>query len=979
MEKLFAAVRAACLPAVWNRAVELTRTTKIVKEAGDGAEFNFRVTGGTGPVSPRGTLWLDDACWSCDCTENNDPCSHVAAAAIALKNGEVLDSAVSSPARVAGLTLIYSFERADGRLHFHRLLRGGEKEQRLSGSLRAYVGGVASGRIRSLPVSASQADYTVDAVIQEARDWQPGTDSMRALLACLHGLPNVELDGETVHVRRDPLSVRAIIEDGERDGVILRREFFEQADEIFQNGVGRIGDVLRPLARQELPQALQVLLAKNAVFGPRQFADLLSDIIPELRRHLAVEVRSSRLPKLEKMPLRIVLETEGSAAEGTLHVQPRIIYGGDREFILTGQGFTAVDGVPEDCIPLRDRAKEQTLERDLRLELHLSLGRSVSFREQEAFDFLRRAQDWEVRGPGAREFAIHGPVRVVSHWDGETFGLACVCARGREGNTNEARVSYSTLVRAWQEGRSLLALPGGGYGQIPAEFLARYAARLEALLQASEIGGKIRGAAILDALAVSEELGGDAPSTLKQMRARLLEVERSAEFSSPLDPSVRLRNYQQHGASWLSFIRDLGFGGMLADDMGLGKTIQMIAALKAPCLVVTPTSVLSSWTDQLRRFRPAMSVELYTGPKRSLAGRAEVYLTTYGILRLDCEALAKRQWEVVVLDESQQIKNPDSQVAQAACRLRSRSRFALTGTPLENRLDELWSQFHFLNPGLPGTREDFQQRFVTRADDVSREQLQKRVRPLILRRLKQDVAPELPPRTNLILHCELSQEEDELYQSLLAATRKEVRELLKEQNGLFGALERLLRLRQACCHPSLVPGSSAESSSKIELLLDVVEQAKDEGHRALVFSQWTSLLDLVEPQLRSRNISFERLDGTTRDREGVVRRFQESDGPPVLLLSLKAGGSGITLTGADHVFLLDPWWNPAVEDQAADRAHRIGQQRPVMIYRLIARNTVEEKILELQDSKRALLQSVMSGQADRSHALSREDILRLLE
>jgi SNF2 family DNA or RNA helicase len=364
-----------------------------------------------------------------------------------------------------------------------------------------------------------------------------------------------------------------------------------------------------------------------------------------------------------------------------------------------------------------------------------------------------------------------------------------------------------------------------------------------------------------------------------------------------------------------------------------------------------------------------------------------VTLTTYGILRLDRQRLSSEPWQTIVLDEAHLIKNPGSQIAQAAHSLQAPFRIALSGTPVENRLADLWSQFQFVNPGLLGTHADFEERYaspISRGDAETEKQLRARIRPFLLRRLKRDVAPELPPRTEVFLHCELSTDERSLYDSILAASRQEVLAQLGQGGSVFAALETLLRLRQACCHPELVlkqahenSGSAALSSSKTTLLLETLQESIALGHRSLVFSQWTSFLDLIEPLLQSAGIEFCRLDGTTPNREDVVRRFQDPKGPPVFLLSLKAGGVGLTLTAADHVFLLDPWWNPTVEDQAADRAHRIGQENPVLIHRLVAKDTLEDRILTLQREKQRLSGAVLEGSAQASQ-LTREDIVSLL-
>jgi SNF2 family DNA or RNA helicase len=415
--------------------------------------------------------------------------------------------------------------------------------------------------------------------------------------------------------------------------------------------------------------------------------------------------------------------------------------------------------------------------------------------------------------------------------------------------------------------------------------------------------------------------------------------------------------------------------------MGLGKTVQALCAVDGRTLVVAPTSVLHNWADEIRRFRPELSCAIYHGPKRELDGTVDVTLSTYAILRMDAEILAGEEWDTVVLDEAQAIKNPDSQVAAAAYRLKAGFKMTLTGTPVENRLEELWSQFHFINPGLLGGRQDFHERYsrpIADGEAGVAERLRERIRPFILRRMKMQVAPELPPRTEVVLRCELTPEERDIYDTVRAATLAEVVQRLGAGGGVLAALEALLRLRQVACHPGLVPGREASRSSKIDVLLEALGNVAAEGHKALVFSQWTSLLDLTEPHLEAAGIDFTRLDGSTRDRAAVVRSFQESGGPPVMLISLKAGGTGLNLTAADHVFLLDPWWNPAVEDQAADRTHRIGQERPVMVYRLVAQETVEEKILALQERKREIAGAVLEG-ADRAAGITRDELMELLK
>jgi SNF2 family DNA or RNA helicase len=539
------------------------------------------------------------------------------------------------------------------------------------------------------------------------------------------------------------------------------------------------------------------------------------------------------------------------------------------------------------------------------------------------------------------------------------------------------------VIRAWQAGAELVPLEGGGWGRVPIAWLGKHGNKVADLIAAiggDGGGGRVPMHALPDLGRLCEDLDLPPPPDLVRLRPLVADFTGLPRAEIPAHLEDVLRPYQRAGVDWLAFCRDAGLGCVLADDMGLGKTVQALAAVRGRTLVVSPTSVVFNWAAEARRFRPDLSVALYHGARRKLDPDADLTLTSYPLLRNDIDELAAVAWDVVILDESQMIKNPDSQVARAAYRLRAAWRITLSGTPVENRLDELWSQIHFTNPGLLGGRADFAERWaapVAAGDPGAAARLRERIKPFVLRRKKREVAPELPPRTEAVMHVELDDAERTVYDAIRAATQRDILKMLEAGGGVMQALEALLRLRQASCHTALVPGQSAESSSKVEVLIEALADAAADGHKALVFSQWTSLLDLIEPHLEREGIAFTRLDGSTRDRAGVVAEFQADGGPPVMLISLKAGGTGLNLTAADHVFLVDPWWNPAVEDQAADRAHRIGQDKPVMVYRLVARDTVEERILALQARKRALADAAL-GDADRAIALTRDDLLALL-
>jgi superfamily II DNA or RNA helicase len=544
----------------------------------------------------------------------------------------------------------------------------------------------------------------------------------------------------------------------------------------------------------------------------------------------------------------------------------------------------------------------------------------------------------------------------------------------------ETQVDAARVVQAWRSGQYAIAADDGGLVWLPRDWLARYGPILEQFVAARRADGSRPRWARTATAALCEALDTPPPPELAGLAALSREefLQELPPATLPADLSATLRDYQRRGVDWLCLLRDAEIGALLADDMGLGKTLQTLTAVRGRTLVVAPTSTLANWLSETRRFRPGLRAALYHGPRRALDPTVDVTITSYAVLRLDREALSQVTWDTVVLDEAHAIKEPTTATANAAFSLRARWRVALSGTPVQNRLTELWSLCHFLNPGLLGGLRAFVAGYgkaVEQGRASRTAELQAKLRPFVLRRRKSEVAPELPPLTEIVLRCSLDAEERRVYDGLRVAAELELPKL-QSGGGMLEALELLLRLRQAACHAALVPGQQATRSSKVELLLAQLQEVTAAGHRALVFSQWTSLLDLVEDALTAASLEHVRLDGATEDRAGVVARFQAEDGPPVMLISLKAGGTGLNLTAADYVYLLDPWWNPAIEDQAGARAHRIGQSRPVFLHRLIAEDTVEEKILELHARKRALAQATVDE--GETAGLGREELIELL-
>jgi len=587
-----------------------------------------------------------------------------------------------------------------------------------------------------------------------------------------------------------------------------------------------------------------------------------------------------------------------------------------------------------------------------------------------------------------------------------------------------ATASLPELLRRKATPEGFVELGDGSFGVLPQQWLRRLDT-LRAMGATEAAGG--------DAAEGQEGAGAEAIPTIGALRvpntrallldALLTELEatqldvderfatmqqRAASFrtaqpaSAPPGFRGQLRPYQQQGLGWLHFLRDFGLGGCLADDMGLGKTVQVLALLAgehgpgggatAPSLLVAPRSLIGNWAAEAAKFAPGLAVlDFSTGDRWETLGRdrlakAHLVLTTYGSLRNDAPHFAElgQRFHHVVLDEAHAVKNSNSQNAKAVRLLAARHRLALSGTPVENHFGELWSLFEFLNPGMLGQLSGFRALFgkgtAKEATAESRALVQRALRPVLLRRTKAQVLHDLPAKVEQTLFCTLEGTAAQRYAQLAAHYRSLFAggaALDGKQN--FVLLQGLLRLRQAACHEGLIdPQRSHESSAKLDVLLPALEQIAEEGHKALVFSQFTTLLDLVEPHLQARGLVYERLDGSTQNRPARVQRFTEDPDCKVFLISLKAGGTGLNLVAASYVFVLDPWWNPAAELQAIDRAHRMGQQRTVHAYRIVCKGTIEERVLELQAQKRQLTEAVLGDDRSLLQDLSKDDLELLL-
>ncbi len=618
------------------------------------------------------------------------------------------------------------------------------------------------------------------------------------------------------------------------------------------------------------------------------------------------------------------------------------------------------------------------------------------------------AEGWEVeaesrafRLPGKASFSLSSGLDWFDLEGGIEFG--------------DEKIALPKLLQAMRAGKGMVELGDGSYGLLPEAWLVNNAL----MGDVGEVAGDRVRLSRPQAMFVDAWLEGDALAEVvadppfERWRRELAAFSGIRPVAAPRGFRGELRGYQREGLGWLLFLEHFGFGGCLADDMGLGKTVQILALLagrrarrarrsprspgsaaatvtsgQQPSLVVVPRSLLYNWREEAARFAPRLAIlELHGAERRcdpATLAEFDLVLTTYGTLKRDIDLLASIEFDYCILDEAQAIKNSITAAARAVRRVRARHRLVATGTPVENHLGELWSLFEFLNPGLLGRLTNFRAAngAARRMPPETRERLGQALRPFLLRRTKQEVAPELPLKTEQTVLCDLEGTQRRLYDELRDHYRRSLAAKVARQGwakSKIQILEALLRLRQAACHPGLLdPRRAGDESAKFEALLPRLEEILEEGSKALVFSQFTSLLALLKQRLDARGWIYEYLDGATTDRQARVERFQNDPACPLFLISLKAGGLGLNLTAAEYVFLLDPWWNPAVEAQAIDRAHRIGQRRPVFAYRLIAQDTVEQKILELQAEKRELADALLGGDERPLASLTRDDFDLLL-
>ena len=868
---------------------------------------------------------------------------------------------------------------------------------------------------RELPPLLSQSAQPQDRAIGRALAgmaalWEDSTHPLRTgeiapswLLSMLVGHPDVRLgdDGPPLEVRtgelglhvtatEETVEVRACI-GGERLG----------GGQLLGDEAGLV--VLHPAERllraapwsAEARLALEPLLDQPVVL-PRALAPMLVDRLAALAELVPVllppELEGREMPADER--LRVVFQPPGTAF---LEVQLRVRPLGEGPAFVPGEGEAKVAAAVEGERRWARReleaesARAQALATELGLA-NLAAGSAFVPTGDPMLELLAKLEaladptvvvEW---GAGATPVRVTSAaakgVRVALEARQDWFDL------NGEVELEGGSLGLGLLLGAQREGRKFVEVSRGRYAEV-AKLVDRHLARLASLTHASQGRLTLSRAALADPEAAFDGVEVVVPLAWQELAARARRA-RTLVPQVPAALKAELRDYQVEGYRWLRFLAELGLGGCLADDMGLGKTVQALAMLverapQGPQLVLAPTSVGFNWLREAARFAPTLALhDLRRADRGSLLeklGPGDVVVASYGLLRQEVERLAAVRFTTVVLDEAQAIKNWDTDTAKCARRLSAEWKIALTGTPVENHLGELYSLVQTVAPGVFGPWEQFSRDYATpiekHGSPEKREALARLVRPVILRRTKGEVLRELPSRTEVRLDVVLSKAERGLYE----AARHEAVAAIKgdsDEQERFQVLAALTRLRQLASHPRLVFPNARGSSSKVEMLVEHLAEVLEEGRAALVFSQFTSLLALVAERLKKEKIGFLQLTGQTpvAERVRLVDAFQRGESK-LFLISLKAGGSGLNLTAADTVFLLDPWWNPAVEDQAADRAHRIGQTRPVTIVRLVAKDTVEEKVLALHDQKRALVAGVLEG-SDVAGRLSASDLVDLL-
>jgi superfamily II DNA or RNA helicase len=771
--------------------------------------------------------------------------------------------------------------------------------------------------------------------------------------------------------------------------------------------------IARPIDARVSPAALRRLLRAPTIAEPAsELINLITNYLPRLSLELGATLPDlSQVADLVDLPPQFRMRAGGSLVKA--EVSLRTAYG-DLEVEVRADGISPpiIVKPPSEsqrgratCVRADIVAQQEAVQ--LLIDLGLKPGDDGESFVAEGADALRfwsegigsLPESWdlyvpeELVGVQVRSKPVQMQARVSSGVDWLNVQITW--------ESDGVTIDRKDIEQCLREGKKFVRLSDDSYAPLDADRVEAMVQREIELIASTGKNGKLP----LSQAGRVQELLNQLPdakvtATTKQLFKKLASIDEIKQIKKPRALKATLRPYQEQGLSWLKFVHDLGTGGILADDMGLGKTVETLALLllvkqenkTLRALIVAPTSVVGNWVREIEKFAPSLTTSLWHGAGRKEQQKdltsANVIITSYALLRRDIELLTKLKLDYVILDEAQAIKNPQSATAHAAKELTPNRRLALTGTPIENRLTEIWSIFDFVSPGILPPLAKFEERFsrpIDQGDSKSAARLKAIIHPFILRRTKNEVAKDLPAKIESDKVIDLGPDQRAIYTQVLREVRAQVMgelDRLGMAKSQLHILAGLTKLRQAACDPRLLglPRQfSHEDSAKVMAFRELIEEAEAGGHRVLVFSQFVSMLKILKNALDEDKVRYEYLDGSTQDRAERIDRFQDDPTISVFLISLKAGGSGLNLTGADTVIHFDPWWNPAVEDQASDRAHRIGQKKVVTVYRLVAAGTIEEKILELKEKKRELVSAVLTEDSGGAKKLSRSDLDELFK
>ena len=1042
MDEFFKILKSESTPFVFSNGVNLSRIGEFKFETElENDEITLNVYSPLSRKNYEVSLWIKDNAWSCNCDESSDPCTHVIASVLKIKNHQENSTTDKSESvdvksgnknlnqnlniqRNEEITFIrYELNEIDNLICIDRFICVQKDGQILEKKIIERNFFRDETRIKNSKIKLIKEDLGIDLLLKspfgnsgsfENKVIDP--KNIKELLNKLSFVSNVFFENQKIQSSRE--IIRPSIEVHSRgENFILKNAINPFPDKIFENGAAIIKDKIyyvEPISYSDYSQKY-IRISDELMFSRKELGYLISELIPYIQKKHEIIIKTDKLPSLRQINPRIVVNTESLNEE--FFITPHLVYG-DPEIARVINNKLYLQSTK--IAPLRDINKEAQIINEFEPMFKLKVGvTNKVINKKEALLLVDRFIKLNIISKSNDISYIHQDSKLSPLISFINEQLSFQMQLETE-NGNKTYVDGSKLLSAWKEGKSVFEYSAKNWVNIPEKFFNEYGTIISGFINAQNLNKNLLPRhKVFELLALEESSSGqikvEGDLFLNKFKESVNSIGTSSEsihsnniinVENIEGLNVSLRNYQHKGVAWLKFLKDIQVGGILADDMGLGKTLQAICSISPGerTLIVAPTSVLSNWINQIKNFRPCLKATIYHGKNRNLFEKQDIAIqdsdsknsdiniffdctiTSYAILRLDINLIKNINWDYIILDESQNIKNPESLVTKAAYTLQAKSKLTITGTPIENDLKDLWSQFNFLNPNMLRNKDEFDKNLlkpIVFGDKKKLQNLKSKVKPFILRRLKKDVAKDLPSRTDITLQAEFSEEERKIYNAMYILTKKEAIENLAA-NNIISALSAILRLRQACCHFSLIPGQyiNIERSAKIEVLIEHLNSSMLNGHKALVFSQWTSFLDLIEKELNKENIVYSRLDGTTKNRSEVVDAFQTQDDIKVMLLSLKAGGVGITLTAADHVYIMDPWWNPFVEEQAADRAHRIGQVNPVIVHRIIVPDTIEENILILQSKKKEVASLILDNNAVLSAeqgTLTKDDLLALLD